>query len=48
MGLGGTDRCDRRAALLAVPAAAAGRLPVPVPPQGLQPQAEVGCGGPFL
>lgn len=48
MGLGGIDRCDRRAAVPAVPAAAAGCLPVPVPQESLQPQAEAGRGGPFL
>lgn len=48
VGLGGTDRCDRGAALPAVSAAAAGCLPLPVPQEGLQPQAEAGRGGPFL
>ena len=48
VGLGGIDCCDRRAAVPAVSAAAAGCLPVPVPQEGLQPQAEAGRGGPFL
>lgn len=48
VGLSGIDRCDRRAAVPAVSAAAAGCLPVPVPQEGLQPQAEAGHGGPFL
>lgn len=48
MGAGGIDRRDRRAAVPAVSAAASGCVPVPVPQEGLQPQAEAGCGGPFL
>lgn len=48
MGAGGIDRCDRGAAVPAVSAAPGGCVPVPVPQEGLQPQAEAGRGGPFL
>lgn len=48
MGAGGISRCDRRAAVPAVSAAAGGCVPVSVPPEGLQPQAEARGGGPLM
>lgn len=47
MGAGATRCCDCRAAVSVVSAAADGRIPVSVPPEGLQPQAKAG-GGPLL
>lgn len=48
MGAGRIDRCDCGPAVSAVSAAAGGCVPLPVPQEGLQPQTEAGCGGPFL
>lgn len=48
MGARRTSRCDCRAAILAVSAAAGGYVPVSVPPEGLQPQAKARGGGPLL
>ncbi len=48
MGAGGTSRCNRRAAVPAVSAAAGRCFHVSVPPEGLQPQAKARCGGPLL
>lgn len=48
MGPGGTHRCDRRATLLAVSAAAGGCVPVSLPPEGLQSQAATRGGGPLM
>lgn len=48
MGAVGTHCCDRRTAVPAVSAAVGGCFPLSIPPEGLQPQAEAGGGGPLL
>ena len=48
MGSGGADGGDCRAGVSAVRAADGGRVHLPVPPEGLQPQAEAGGGGHVL
>lgn len=48
VGASGAGGGHRRAGVPPVRAADGGRLPIPVPPEGLQPQAEAGGGGSVL